>query len=919
MARVLFTGFRARVLDSNGQPNNVGMRLAFEDSSTSSAKEVYSGPLITDPTLGSLVDLDAEGWGPVDGIWLDVGDYNVSVEFASYNNLGVVVWARDWTLHHLQGATAEYSTPANQMAIYVDTVADIRALSGASLVGEAFNSGYYSLNDGGQGEWRWVADSTMTDDSGAYLKPNGMSTAVPGRWHRIMPTGGEVSVKLWGATSGAGNISGNFNNAKTWCLSTGLDTSITLAFPPGVYNISNATLLMDGAGIVETGVTRKMRYHIYNGAQFIGTTGGVINIVNPCQVDSEGQLGFSPIAINFEAGSVPYVRTVWYGGGSDNLRLTYAMTAGLPIYINEIVSYTVAKIITSKVILGPDSNISAFAAITFEAGVEVQGNPRIVFGLGTGGHYFIRHTELHAWWFGYGTLTGIDQTDALNVAMDTASHSECTLVISNLPMGKGIAGQVGLTATNFQCRVEGMIDVYPNANIYFPNILADRKQIFNFVGTPSFAPISIAQGNVYPEWFGAKSGINSDTAFSVMMACFQRANDPNNCIRWIDGGGNSYILTKTIYLTVGGMGLKDMQIVSTTQGSITNGLIYIGGDAVTTNYGLRGVCIVHTSNDEIRPTIGLYKAADVTIQDCNILSDHGILLYAEGSSRIIVRDSILNLTNGSSLWTNPTLHDDCSNVEFYQNTVYGVNNKIFGNSAVVQTLPALFSNIHHNKFIADTTATPVNMYLCRDSTFDTSNTGQVDMHHNLFMGITVRVRTKYYTSIKDNDMRATGTSVAGTIIVQTLNEGEVASYLRIRDNNALVTLDNTAGNINTDPSVFMVEICNNLPNSLATHKEAQCNFNVARNEGPGFSNLFPFARIVSLQMSMLSREKTGTYQYGPVGTQGMGDGTGSLPFYAQANLNGFWRVAAHNTSFSGNGDNWIHWSARVGTSALHMW
>ena len=42
---------------------------------------------------------------------------------------------------------------------FVSTIADIRALSGDDLGGITLNTGYYDLNDGGQGAWRWVASS----------------------------------------------------------------------------------------------------------------------------------------------------------------------------------------------------------------------------------------------------------------------------------------------------------------------------------------------------------------------------------------------------------------------------------------------------------------------------------------------------------------------------------------------------------------------------------------------------------------------------------------------------------------------------------------------------------------------------------------------------------------------------------------
>ena len=317
MSRMLYTGSRCRVLDSNGNPFSNEIRLTFWDSSTSTVKEVFAGPLEEDSSLGSEVVLDAEGWGPYDGIWLNTGIYNVGVEERTYNNQGSEIWNLLWMIHKVPGAAE--SVVSEIVTGCVETVNGVRSFD--TTVPIVFNTGYYADNDGGQGEWHFVADSMEEDDGGAYLKPLGQSGAVPGRWHRIMPLGGSVDVRLWGAITGAGDTASNIGKAQEWCARTVPETGITLEFPAGQYAIG-ADISLNASGIPATGEHRKVNFHFAANSVFASTSeaegadlNATVYVENPCTVEGSGKHATRHVSLSF-ADAVNGglgVRPEWWG------------------------------------------------------------------------------------------------------------------------------------------------------------------------------------------------------------------------------------------------------------------------------------------------------------------------------------------------------------------------------------------------------------------------------------------------------------------------------------------------------------------------------------------------------------------------------------------------------------------------------
>lgn len=375
MARVLLSGFRVRMLDGNGNPPAVPWRMYFTDSSTTSPKEVYSGPEALDPSLGAYVDFDAQGWGPANGIWLEEGLYNIQVQsYISGDPSDPANWAEQWTINKVQGAISEADLDGT--IITVSTVAEIRALSGSSLGGTIFNTGYYALNDGGQGQWRWVASSTEDDDGGSILKPTGLSPVQPGRWFRVFPTTGEISVQLFGAVSSAADVTGNLTNAINWATRTSTDTGTILAFPSGQYNISG-NMVFGGVGVTPLGVTIPVSYHVHQGARFQIPNLSVAPIfTNRVAIDSHSFVCSTLAVVETTDG---YVDPRWWGAGGVgldastpwNFMVSVNGHTGLPRYGNNAIRIQIPYLLESATVSQSKPTYVFGTAGSIELGVSV--------------------------------------------------------------------------------------------------------------------------------------------------------------------------------------------------------------------------------------------------------------------------------------------------------------------------------------------------------------------------------------------------------------------------------------------------------------------------------------------------------------------------------------------------------------------
>jgi hypothetical protein len=94
--------------------------------------------------------------------------------------------------------------------------------------------GYHTPSDGGGGVFRWDALSTLPDDGGLTIIPNGSPTQ--GRWRRV--TSGPVDIRWFGASP---NATSSQNSASIQKAIDSLPGSGgTVLFPAGAYRVADA-------------------------------------------------------------------------------------------------------------------------------------------------------------------------------------------------------------------------------------------------------------------------------------------------------------------------------------------------------------------------------------------------------------------------------------------------------------------------------------------------------------------------------------------------------------------------------------------------------------------------------------------------------------------------------------------------------
>jgi hypothetical protein len=131
----------------------------------------------------------------------------------------------------------------------ITSIADLKALTGSSLTGQALVLGYYSSGDGGGGLYRWDSASTDADNLGTIIAPNAGGT---GRWKLIHQ--GTVSVKQFGAKGdGATDDKAAIQAAWDSISSTGPGV---VELPRGTYQCNSALSLPNSDYATIRGVNR---------------------------------------------------------------------------------------------------------------------------------------------------------------------------------------------------------------------------------------------------------------------------------------------------------------------------------------------------------------------------------------------------------------------------------------------------------------------------------------------------------------------------------------------------------------------------------------------------------------------------------------------------------------------------------------
>lgn len=110
----------------------------------------------------------------------------------------------------------------------VATLAALKALSGADLVGSVVVSGYATASDLGGGVFWWNGADSTADNAGTVIQPNAGGV---GRWLRVLP-GKEYNVRWFGAK---GDNATNDTTAIATAKTVALAAAGTLHFPSGTY------------------------------------------------------------------------------------------------------------------------------------------------------------------------------------------------------------------------------------------------------------------------------------------------------------------------------------------------------------------------------------------------------------------------------------------------------------------------------------------------------------------------------------------------------------------------------------------------------------------------------------------------------------------------------------------------------------
>ena len=626
MSRALLGGERPRFFDENGHPFTSPARLVFTDGSTTLPKPVYFSP--TSGSSATIVDLVDNGYVPVSGIWLESGTYNMAlqVRVSEFPEL----WSTNWTLEAIPGGSAE-SENADLTIAYADTVQEIRLLS--VLGGIVFNTGYYVKNDGGQGMWRWNSASLEDDDGGAYLLPNGQSPSVPGRWMRIMPSNGLVSIGMWGATVDVADASSNIRKACLWCARNSNQTGTTLEFPSGRVNIGSAALVIDSVGTVETGLdTFRMGVIVRNSFKFIGT--GSVTFDAPTKIESNQPIVSADIDLFFGSHSgINQINLLWAETHSKAGEYAYASNVG--VYIESSVT------LTSN--LGTNAN--RVPSITLKDGVRLtQGDYRIyaktlvvegskrkaLVATNISNYPVIGNYIIEAWWFGYGVdASTTDHTKYLYYASYYSGENNATLRIN------GVEINCSVGTINVLCRsiIDGFIPVASGGIVTISHLNNNpQTRIFNLADDTSYG--KILSGSVNPIWYGVSSS-NDATTNSAYW---------NDCVRCLNYGqvikGNDEIfyvnplLSLPVFSTLRNLYLSlatssDGQIFSTT--SI---LSFDAKDCSFVGYGANPLPVFDVKLSSLNSSI--------SIKNCKTVG--GITVGVTGSNGIVsvIGNNILN-------------------------------------------------------------------------------------------------------------------------------------------------------------------------------------------------------------------------------------------------------------------------------------
>lgn len=151
----------------------------------------------------------------------------------------------------LSASVSEAAEPVEIGAgsLWADTMTDLRALLAPTAATIVHLLGYHTPSDGGGGVFRWDAGSTLPDDGGLTIIPNG-SPAL-GRWRRV--TSGSINIRWFGANPNATSSQNSASIQKAIDSLPGSGGAVL--FPAGVYRIANAVrVVRNNVAIIGEGI-----------------------------------------------------------------------------------------------------------------------------------------------------------------------------------------------------------------------------------------------------------------------------------------------------------------------------------------------------------------------------------------------------------------------------------------------------------------------------------------------------------------------------------------------------------------------------------------------------------------------------------------------------------------------------------------
>lgn len=316
MSNRQFGGWRLRIFDSNGQPFEEKARLHFYDTSLTTEKDVYADADNT-VSLGSIIELDSEGYVPVSGIWPASGAYSVAIEVYSYTDtLNVDHYDVEYTIPYLSGSDIFGSGDDDGLSIYTTVV----AMLASETTGYSYCYGYNDIGDGGGGFFSWDSTNADTADSGSILQNSNFTT---GRYLRNFENN-YYSIKQWGATENIVNVTLFITRAVSYANSN----DCFMHFPLGTYNLADEDITLDKHCVIEDGC-------------FFDGTGAVT--FDGCNIESTHKLSNNSLFANTE-----YLKPEWFGAGGDGVAND---NYELYITFNKAVGYGIAVKLTNSYLL----------------------------------------------------------------------------------------------------------------------------------------------------------------------------------------------------------------------------------------------------------------------------------------------------------------------------------------------------------------------------------------------------------------------------------------------------------------------------------------------------------------------------------------------------------------------------------------